>query len=152
MPCHALELAPFQGLRYISPDAGRFVDDEFDIARLLAPPYDIPGAQQARALQHSDPYTAARGTLPFELGRESPPAHRQAAQLLPSWSDEGVLAQDDAPALYVYEQPAPDGTRQRGLIGALGLDSPVRPHEAVAEPPVRDRFRLMRATRANLEP
>src|SRR5690625_4027655 len=152
MPCHALELAPFQGLRYISPDVDRFVDEEFDIARLLAPPYDIPGAQEARELQHSDPHNAARITLPYELGRESHPRYRRAAQLLHSWIEEGVLAQDDEPALYVYEQTAPDGTHQRGLIGALGLDSPVRPHEDVAEPPVRDRFRLMRATRADLEP
>ena len=89
MPCHALELAPFQGLRYISPDVDRFVDDEFDIARLLAPPYDIPGAQEARELQHSDPHNAARVTLPFELGRESHPRYRKAAQLLHSWIEEG---------------------------------------------------------------
>src|SRR5699024_7232410 len=147
MPCHALELAPFQGLRYISPDVDRFVDDEFDIARLLAPPYDIPGAQEARELQPSDPYNAARVTLPFELGRQRHPLYRTAAQLLHSRTAEGVRAQDHAPARYVYEQPAPDGTHQRGLSGALALDSPVRPPAEVAEPPVRDRFRLMRATR-----
>src|SRR5699024_12362782 len=88
MPCHTLELAPFQGLRYISPDVDRFVDEEFDIARLLAPPYDIPGAQEARELQHSDPHNAARITLPYELGRESHPRYRRAAQLLHSWRSE----------------------------------------------------------------
>lgn len=152
MPPHALELAPFRGLRYISPDVDRFIDGGFDVARLLAPPYDIPEAREARELQRSDPHNAARITLPFELSRESHPRYRAAAHLLHSWIDKGVLAQEDEPALYVYEQTAPDGTHQRGLIGALHLDSPVRPHEDVAEPPVQDRFRLMRATRANLEP
>lgn len=152
MPRHALELAPFRGLRYTSPDVDHFIDGGFDIARLLTPPYDILQAQEARELQRSDPHNAARVTLPFELGRESHPRYRAAAHLLYSWIDEGILARDERPALYVYEQTAPDGTHQRGLIGALCLNSPVRPHEDVAEPPVQDRFRLMHATRANLEP
>lgn len=152
MPRHALELAPFRGLRYTSPDVDRFLDGGFDLARLLAPPYDIPGVQEARELQRSDPHNAARVTLPFELSRESHPRYRAAANLLHSWIDDGILTQDAEPALYVYEQTTPEGSRQRGLIGALDLDSPVRPHEDVAEPPVRDRFRLMRAARANLEP
>lgn len=152
MPRHALDLAPFRGLRYVAPDVDRLIDDGFDVSRLLAPPYDMPDAREARELQRSDPYNAARVTLPFELTRESHPRYRAAAALLRRWVRDGVLAQDPDPALYVYEQITPDGVRQRGLIGALDLDSPVRPHEDVAEAPVQDRFRLMRATRANLEP
>lgn len=152
MPRHALDLAPFRGLRYVDPDVDRFIDDGFDVSRLLAPPYDMPDAREARELQRSDPHNAARVTLPFELTRESHPRYRAAAALLRRWVRNGVLAQDPDPALYVYEQITPDGVRQRGLIGALDLDSPVRPHEDVAEAPVQDRFRLMRATRANLEP
>lgn len=152
MPRHALDLAPFRGLRYVEPDVDRFVDDGFDVSRLLAPPYDIPDAREARELQRSDPHNAARVTLPFELTRESHPRYRAASGLLRRWVRDGVLAQDPEPALYVYEQITPDGVRQRGLIGALDLDSPVRPHEHVAEAPVQDRFRLMKATRANLEP
>lgn len=152
MPRHALDLAPFRGLRYVDPEVDRFIDDGFDVSRLLAPPYDMPDAREARELQRSDPHNAARVTLPFELTRESHPRYRAAAALLRRWVREGVLAQDPDPALYVYEQITPGGVRQRGLIGALDLDSPVRPHEDVAEAPVQDRFRLMRATRANLEP
>ncbi|GHD34641.1 hypothetical protein GCM10007147_40400 [Nocardiopsis kunsanensis] len=152
MSRHALDLAPFRGLRYAAPDVDRFIDDGSDVSRLLAPPYDIPDAQEARELQRSDPHNAARVTLPFELTRESHPRYRTAAALLRRWVRNGVLAQDPDPALYVYEQITPDGTHQRGLIGALDLSSPVRPHEDVAEAPVQDRFRLMRATRANLEP
>ncbi|WP_017611384.1 DUF1015 family protein [Nocardiopsis xinjiangensis] len=152
MPRHALDLAPFRGLRYVDPDVDRFIDDGFDVSPLLAPPYDIPDAREARELQRSDPHNAARVTLPFELTRESNPRYRAAAALLRRWVRDGVLAQDPDPALYVYEQITPGGVRQRGLIGALDLDSPVRPHEDVAETPVQDRFRLMRATHANLEP
>lgn len=152
MPAHALDLAPFRGLRYAAPDVDRFIDDRFDVSRLLAPPYDVPDAREARELQRSDPHNAARVTLPFELTRDTHPRYRAAAALLHRWVRDGVLAQDPGPALYVYEQITPDGVRQRGLVGALDLDSPVRPHEDVAEAPVQDRFRLMRAARANLEP
>src|SRR5690606_26007988 len=72
------------------------------------------------------------------------------------WIDEGVLVRDRLSALCPYEQTTPDGLRQRGLIGALRLPpagaAAVRPHEDTAEAPVRDRARLMAATRANLEP
>ena len=160
MPRRPLDLAPFRGLRYAAPDVDRFIDNGFDVARLLAPPYDIPDAREARELQRSDPHNAARVTLPFELSRQDAAAHRYrgAATLLRSWIDDGYLAQDPEPALYVYEQITPDGRLQRGLVGALGLprdesETPaVRPHEDVAEPPVLDRFLLMGAARANLEP
>ncbi|MBR8742746.1 DUF1015 domain-containing protein [Nocardiopsis sp. MG754419] len=160
MPRRPLDLAPLRGLRYAAPDVDRFLDDGFDLARLLAPPYDIPDAEEARELQASDPHNAARVTLPFELSRQNAAAHRYhgAAALLRSWIDDGYLAQDPEPALYVYEQVTPDGVLQRGLIGALalpedGADAPaVHPHEDVAEPPVRDRFLLMGTARANLEP
>lgn len=162
MPRQPLVLAPFRGLRYAAPDVDRFIDGVFDISRLLAPPYDIPDADEARELQRSDPHNAARVTLPFELSRQAPEdaasrRYRAAADLLRSWITDGVLARDEEPALYVYEQVTADGRTQRGLVGALGLpdegpDPAVRPHEDVAEPPVRDRFRLMEVARANLEP
>ncbi|WP_017616453.1 DUF1015 family protein [Nocardiopsis salina] len=152
MSVHGLDLAPFRGLRYAAPDVDRFIDDEVDVSRLLAPPYDVPDAREARDLQRSDPHNAARVTLPFELTRETHPRYRAAAALLRRWVRDGVLTQDPGPALYVYEQITIGGARQRGLVGALGLNSPVRPHEDVAEAPVQDRFRLMRAARANLEP
>ncbi|NYH50785.1 uncharacterized protein (DUF1015 family) [Nocardiopsis arvandica] len=162
MPRQPLELAPFRGLRYASPDVDRFIDGEFDLARLLAPPYDVPDAREARDLQRSDPHNAARVTLPFELSRQSPGGtvprrYRAAADLLRTWIGDGVLALDGEPALYVYEQVTADGRRQRGLVGNLrlpeeGAEPAVRPHEDVADPPVRDRFSLMAVARANLEP
>ncbi|MEE2044909.1 DUF1015 family protein, partial [Nocardiopsis tropica] len=152
MPRHALELAPFRGLRYADPDVDRFIDGDFDLARLLTPPYDIPDAEEARKLQRSDPHNAARVTLPYELGRQDPDSavphrYRAAADLLHSWIGDGVLVLDGEPALYVYEQVTADGRRQRGLVGNLrlpedGAGSAVRPHEDVADPPVRDRFGL----------
>ncbi|MFE6307772.1 DUF1015 domain-containing protein [Nocardiopsis sp. NPDC057823] len=165
MPRQPLGLEPFRGLRYTDRDLDRFIDGGFDLARLLAPPYDVPDAEEARALQRSDPHNAARVTLPFELSRASadgtegaiPRRYRAAAALLHDWVATGVLSPDPRPALYVYEQVTADGRRQRGLIGNLrlpdeGSESAVLPHEDVADAPVHDRFTLMGVARANLEP
>ncbi|RKS07700.1 uncharacterized protein (DUF1015 family) [Nocardiopsis sp. Huas11] len=166
MPRQPLELAPFRGLRYTALDIGHVLDSgELEVAHLLAPPYDIPGPAEAMELFRSDPHNATRLTRPYQLNLTMPgncsgaPAtvvYERAAESLRSWIDDGVLSQDEAPALYVYEQVTADGTRQRGLVGALrlpeGEPSPVRGHESVSQGPVRDRVRLMRTTRANLEP
>jgi uncharacterized protein (DUF1015 family) len=75
-----------------------------------------------------------------------------ASARLREWLAEGVLAEDDTPALYVYEQRAADWV-QRGLIGlvAVGTDA-VHPHEGVMAGPVAGRRELMKKTRSNLEP
>jgi uncharacterized protein (DUF1015 family) len=75
-----------------------------------------------------------------------------AAWRLHDWLAEGVLAVDESPALYVYEQRTADWV-QRGLIGlvAVGTDA-VHPHEGVMAGPVAGRRELMKKTRSNLEP
>jgi uncharacterized protein (DUF1015 family) len=142
-----LRLAPFRGLRYVPERVG-------SLAAVTSPPYDMvirPEGQ--RHLETADPYNVVRLILP---GAETPDdRHRQAARTLSRWLEEGVLAADPQPALYVYEQLA-GGHLQRGLIGALRLSPPeagvVLPHEDVMPGPVADRAALMRATGANLEP
>lgn len=165
-PRDALELAPLRGLRYADTDAGALIDSpHFNLSLALAPPYDVPDADQTLALWHSDPHNAVRVTLPYELTRRVPdpggdapgaPGYRRAADTLRRWIADGVLVRDPEPALYVYEQATATGDLQRGLIGALRLPggdgSAVRPHEDVAEGPVLDRLRLMGVARANLEP
>ena len=99
-------------------------------------------------LHAASPYNVVRLILP----RRAYAAPGGGAPLLGDWLAEGVLAVDDAPALYVYEQRAGDWV-QRGLIGlvAVGTDA-VHPHEAVMPGPVAGRRELMKATRSNLEP
>jgi uncharacterized protein (DUF1015 family) len=102
--------------------------------------------------------------------------YRDAGRTLRRWIAEGVLVPDRSESLYVYEDRA-DGRRgvpggrppglagtepgqedhlQRGLIGALALSPPqagiVLPHEDVNAVVVADRYHLMEATEANLEP
>ncbi|HEY5834159.1 DUF1015 domain-containing protein [Streptomyces sp.] len=144
---HGLHLAPFRGLRYVPERVG-------SLAAVTSPPYDVvirPEGQ--RHLETADPHNVVRLILPDAATGDD--RHRKAARTLARWLDEGVLAADPHPALYVYEQRDGDHV-QRGIIGALRLSAPedgiVLPHEDVMPGPVADRAALMRATAANFEP
>ncbi|MDX6329617.1 MAG: hypothetical protein QOI83_2000, partial [Streptomycetaceae bacterium] len=140
-PARGLRLAPFRGLRYVPERVG-------SLAAVTSPPYDVVVRPDGQLhLAAADPHNVVRLILPQ--------ATSQAAWTLCRWQQEGVLAPDPEPALYVYEQRDGD-LLQRGLIGALHLTPPaervVLPHEDVMPGPVADRAALMRATAANLEP
>ncbi|GAA1274064.1 DUF1015 domain-containing protein [Kitasatospora nipponensis] len=155
-----LSLSPFRGLRYVPERVGT-------LAAVTSPPYDVVDPQGRLGLETADPHNVVRLILPRpepEDNGERPDRdtrYRHAARLLKSWLNEGVLAPDPQPALYVYEQRTPDDgpggeLLQRGLIGALAVSGReggvVLPHEDVMPRPVADRVGLMRTTRANLEP
>ncbi|GGZ53790.1 hypothetical protein GCM10010387_54980 [Streptomyces inusitatus] len=142
-----LRLIPFRGLRYVPERVG-------SLAAVTSPPYDVVVRPDGlHHLESADPHNIVRLILPQA---PTPGArHRRAADTLTRWLDEGVLAPDPRPALYVYEQRHGD-LLQRGVIGALALTEPsegiVLPHEDVMPDIVADRAELMRTTGANLEP
>ncbi|TDD74773.1 DUF1015 family protein [Actinomadura rubrisoli] len=141
-----LELAPFRGVRFVPEVVG-------DLASVTMPPYDLIDEAGVLRLMGNGGHNIVRLNMPRAAGE----SYREAGALLRRWLDEGALAIDPEPALYVYEAADADGgVLQRGLIGALGLraeaDGVVLPHENVFPGPVRDRLALMTAARANLEP
>ncbi|KUN00804.1 chromosome partitioning protein ParA [Streptomyces yokosukanensis] len=143
-----LELTTFRGLRYDPDRVG-------SLAAVTSPPYDVVVRPDGvHHLQSADPHNIVRLILP-QAGTPSA-GTEQAADTLRRWLDEGILAADPEPGLYVYEQRDGGGMLQRGIIGALRVSEPaegvVLPHEDVMPPVVADRAALMRATRANLEP
>lgn len=147
MTADGLRLTPFRGLRYVPERVGT-------LAAVMSPPYDVVVRPDGlHHLETADPYNIVRLILP----QAADPAtrHRQAAETLSRWRADGVLAVDDQPALYVYEQRKGE-LLQRGLIGALRLSPPedgvVLPHEDVIPEVVEDRAALMRAAAAQPEP
>ncbi len=124
-----------------------------DLARVVAPPYDVISPAQQQALYDASPYNVVR----LDLAREAERA-ASAAETLRAWMAAGVLRRDPAPALYVYEQTfrLHDGTvkRREGIVCRLGLEEfssgVVRPHERTFPGPKADRLALMRATGATL--
>jgi uncharacterized protein (DUF1015 family) len=156
-----LVLAPFRGVRY-DPDRVS------GIANVTSPPYDVIGSGTLDELLAAEPHNIVRLILPgFGLdagadaagpaGAAEPAgaANARAASRLHDWLASGVLAPDQEPALYVYEQRGA-GWLQRGLIGLVPVGTPdsvgILPHEGVMPGPVTGRRQLMMATRANLEP
>ena len=135
---------PFRALRYDVAKAGQLED-------LIAPPYDVIGADERERLRARSPYNVVRLTLPDE--------EADAARDLAAWRSEGVVAAEE-PTAWVLAQDyvGPDGVARTrvGLVAALRLEpyehGVVLPHERTHRGPKEGRLRLLRATRTQLEP
>ncbi|MEU8227544.1 DUF1015 domain-containing protein [Kribbella sp. NPDC048915] len=141
-----LRLEPLRAWRFV---AGKVSG----LGAVTSPPYDVLEPAIVRRLTDSDLHNMVRLILPRdpELG---PSRYDEPARRLARWQQDGVVVQDERPALYVYEQRLGNAVLC-GLVGALRLDPTrqvVLPHENVMPHWVDDRLRLMEATDADLEP
>jgi uncharacterized protein (DUF1015 family) len=141
---------PLRALRY---DLGKVGP----LAAVTSPPYDVIDEEQRTELAARSPYNVVEIDLPRDPGGGDPYEH--AALLLGSWKEEGVLVEDDEPAIWALEQDydAPDGRRlsRRGFLARVKLapyGEGIRPHERTQPGPKEDRLQLTRATRHNLSP
>jgi uncharacterized protein (DUF1015 family) len=135
-----LRLDPIQAVTYT---------DHAGLRDVTSPPYDVIGPDGVSAFEAADPHNVVRLILPREGGTDD--RYHHAARDLDDWLESGVLTVDRSPALWVYRHETSTGTAI-GLVGAVGLDGPVLPHESTFPGPVADRVALMSATRAQLEP
>jgi len=111
----------------------------------------VIGPGTLEQLRAASPYNIVGLTLPA-LDLDPRAAGQIAAARLRDWLDEGVLATDGSPALYVYEQRG-TGFVQRGLIGLVRVGTTaIHAHEDVMPGPVAGRRELMAAVHGNLEP
>jgi uncharacterized protein (DUF1015 family) len=141
-------IRPLAGVHYDPARVG-------DMARVLAPPYDVISHSMQTALYARSPHNVIRLILPRESDRG--PA---AAAMLRSWMDERILVAHPTPAIYLYSQTFTlnDGTQRRrdGIICRLQLEDfargIVRPHERTLPGPKADRLAILRATGTNLSP
>ncbi len=136
---------PFSALRYDTDVAG-------PLDSLVAPPYDVVGAEEREQLRRRSPYNIVHLTLPD--------SEQEAAAALADWREWGVLVQEPAPAYWwlAQEYVGPDGIarRREGLVASLRAEPyenrVVLPHERTHAGPKEGRLRLLRATRTQLEP
>jgi uncharacterized protein (DUF1015 family) len=149
--CYAVAMPrfePFAGVRY---DASRV-----DLSMVVAPPYDVIGAEERARLASRHSANAVRIELPEPDHRAGLDRYANAAAQLERWQEEGILARDPGPSFYAYRMTAPSGHATNGVIGALGIDeqsvSEILPHEQTLPKPKSDRLDLLRATQANLSP
>ena len=134
-------MKPFRALRYAEPSES-----------VVAPPYDVISPEQRERYLALDPHNVVHLTLPD--------SEEEAGRTLERWLDDGVLVEDDEPALWALAQDfvGPDGiARTRtGVVASLRLEPydarVVLPHERTHAGPKEGRLRLLRATSTELEP
>jgi uncharacterized protein (DUF1015 family) len=135
---------PFRAVRYGEP-AG-------PLEALVAPPYDVLSPAEREQFAARSPYNVVHLTLPED--------EADAGRLWREWQAETALVREEEPACWWLSQDyvGPDGiarTRE-GLVAALHIEPyenrVVLPHERTHRGPKEGRLRLLRATRAQLEP
>jgi|SRR5579859_121753 len=145
------EIFPFRAVRY---NARRVA-----LENVLTQPYDKITAEMQERYAAASPYNL----VSIEKGKSFPSdssednVYTRASRKLEEWLADGVLAEDDAPAIYAYFQDySLPGTNQRqerrGFI-ALGrladyAEGVVFRHEHTLTAPKADRLELLRQTRA----
>ena len=99
------DVQPFRTLRYDSHEAGPLED-------LIAPPYDVIDERMHAQLAARSHYNVVELDLPE--------SYEGAARALQDWREQGVLVQEDDPAMWVLRQDytAPDGRTSRLLSRA----------------------------------
>ena len=66
-----------------------------DLARVVAPPYDVVSPEEQERLYKRSPYNFIR----LDLNQE-PESYQSVAQILAEWQTQGILVRDEAPAIY----------------------------------------------------
>jgi uncharacterized protein (DUF1015 family) len=142
------EIQPFPGIRYERDGA--------ELARVLAPPYDVISSHLRDELYHRDPHNVVRLVLnrtPGEAG------YAEAGETLKGWIESGILRREARPSLYILEQTFSESgrtLRRMGLLSRFRAEDPERriilPHEQTRKAAKEDRWRLLKTTRANFSP
>ncbi len=147
-------IQPFSAVRYALAPEG-------DLSSLVAPPYDVVTPDDRAELLARDAHNVIALDLPEGPADAAMPGNRYetAGRLWREWLDQGVLASDAGPAIYVVEQRFELHGREavrRGFVAAFGLEpfstGAVLPHERTLPRALDDRLNLIRATAANVSP
>ncbi len=146
------DIQPFRGIRYDLKHVG-------SLSNVVCPPYDVIGPEFQDELYKKHPANFIR----LELNREEPGddegnnRYTRAARFLKNWRQEGLLADDARPAVYVYHQVFEYGGHKYTRRGFMARTRVVRfgqgniyPHEETMSGPKQDRLLLTRATMCNL--
>jgi uncharacterized protein (DUF1015 family) len=144
------EIKPFRALHYNPQLVPSF-------EAVTAPPYDVIDDPLRAELAAKSPFNVVEIDLPRT---DSSDPYVRAKQTLNDWRQQGVLVQDDDPALWVltqdYTTPEGENLTRHGFFCTVRVEDygpgRIRPHERIHPGPKEDRLRLTRATHANLSP
>lgn len=145
-------IKPFRGLRY---NQGVIAD----MASVMTPPYDVISPQEQERYYQIHPNNIIRLDFGKDLPGDSEKANKytRAAEFFRAWRKEGILRQEDSPAIYIYDQEFLSGNiwlTRRGFIALVRLEpfdkGSIYPHEQTLPGPKADRLKLTQSCRANL--
>ena len=138
------EIKPFGALRFTEKAGG--------IADLCCPPYDIISEQQRLGYLAKNEHNIIR----LELPREGENPYACAADVLKKWESDGIVACDEQPGVYIYEEKfSVEGVDYavKGIICRVKIEEfskgVVLPHEETLSKAKQDRFNLFSATMCN---
>jgi len=144
---------PFKGIIYNK----KVIDN---LNKVMAPPYDVISPDEREELYQKHPYNVIRLILgkDFPGDSESNNKYVRAEKFFESWLKHGLLAQDEDPAIYVYEQKyscEKKKYKRLGFVSLLRLEDfdrgKVLPHEETFPRAKLDRLELLRVCSANFE-
>jgi uncharacterized protein (DUF1015 family) len=149
------EIIPFRGVLYDPHKVG-------EISRVVAPPYDVIGPAEQKALYARHPQNIIRLELGEEHPDDSPEDNRytRAQQRLVEWLGAGILQRDDQDSMYLYaidyRVPSGEQRRMRGFLSLVTLEEfgtgRIFPHENTRAAAKSDRLQLMESCRSNFSP
>ena len=137
------EVKPFRAVRYVEA-AG-------PLQSLVAPPYDVISPEERERFRAASSYNVVHLTLADD--------EAEAGRLWREWRADGVLEDEPEGVWWLsqdYVGPDEVARTREGLVAALRAEPyetrVVLPHERTHRVPKEGRLRLLRETRAQLEP
>jgi uncharacterized protein (DUF1015 family) len=138
-------IIPFRGILYNQNKVQHLKD-------VVTPPYDVISEQERQEHFDRHPQNVIRLILskaePGDTGQNN--QYTRAARHFHTWLQEGILKQDDAPALYVTEMDFRSEGAVRTRLGFIALvqledfgKGGILPHEKTFSATKADRLRLM---------
>ncbi|MBM3243543.1 MAG: DUF1015 domain-containing protein [Candidatus Omnitrophica bacterium] len=127
-----------------------------DQSKLACPPYDVISPQEQDYYYGLSEYNFIRILLRKDIPGEN--KYILSGKALKGWFNEGILIQDQSPAIYFYSQEYSIKGERKSRLGFIALlrldekDSAVFGHENTHSLAKEDRLRLIRKTNANLSP
>lgn len=145
MTAEGERIEPLCGLLYDPSVVG-------DLARVVAPPYDLIGDARQRELYERSPFNVVR----LEFGRDAD-RYTVARETLAAWLRDGALRRAPRPAIYLYTQRFEiEGrtTARHGLVARIRVEEYRRgrilPHERTFPAAKEDRLKLLTAIETNV--
>jgi len=130
------------------------------VESIASPPYDVLDSDKARTMAGNNPHSflhIIKPEIDLDPGTDShsDSVYKKGAENLQRFQKEYKLLREASPQLYMYRQTMGDHV-QTGFVGCVSVDEYrqgiIKKHEHTRPDKVKDRIRLMEATKAQTGP